>query len=118
MTDTVRVLIVGGGAAGIGAAKRLEEAGVDCLIVEGRSRLGGRAWTIEGEYPLDLGCGWLHSADKNVLTKIVEEQGKTIDRTPPPWTRPSTSIDLPLEEQEEFRKALSDYFDRLDSFEE
>jgi monoamine oxidase len=118
VTDTVQVLIVGGGAAGIGAAKRLEEAGIDYVIVEARSRLGGRAWTVQGEHPLDLGCGWLHSADRNVLTKIAEEQGKTIDRTPPPWTRPSTSIDLPIEEQEEFRKAFKDFYARLDAFTE
>ena len=29
-------------------------------------RLGGRAWTrtVEG-HPLDLGCAWLHSGDRN-----------------------------------------------------
>ena len=43
----VEVAIVGGGAAGIGAARRLREAGVRALILEARDRLGGRAWTVE-----------------------------------------------------------------------
>ena len=41
------VAVIGGGAAGIGAARRLREAGVKALIVEARDRLGGRAWTVE-----------------------------------------------------------------------
>ena len=64
--DDVEVVVVGGGAAGIAAARRLHDASIDCLLVEARSRLGGRAWTvIEQGYALDLGCGWLHSADRN-----------------------------------------------------
>ena len=39
------VVIIGGGAAGIAASRRLANAQVDCLIVEARPRLGGRAWT-------------------------------------------------------------------------
>jgi monoamine oxidase len=114
--DAFQVLVVGGGAAGIGAARRLSEAGIDSAIVEARPRLGGRAWTVEGDYPLDLGCGWLHSADRNALTRIAEEQGKTIDRTPPPWTRSSAPIGFPLDEQKAFGKAMHDFFERLDSF--
>ena len=56
----VEVAIVGGGAAGIGAARRLREAGVRALILEARDRLGGRAWTVEaGGYAIDsvvAGC--------------------------------------------------------------
>ena len=42
--DETEVVVVGGGAAGVAAARRLNEAGVDCLLIEARSRLGGRAW--------------------------------------------------------------------------
>ncbi len=102
MTNTVDVLIIGGGAAGIGASLRLTAAGVPHMIAEARPRLGGRGWTIEDEHPLDMGCGWLHSADENPWTDIAAAQGRTIDRTPPPWTRPSTSIDIPLSDQADF----------------
>ena len=88
----VEVLIVGGGAAGIAAARRLTDAGVGCLILEARSRLGGRAWTVEGGgHPIDLGCGWLHSADRNPWREIAEAQGRVIDKTAPPWMRASLS---------------------------
>ena len=44
-SDT-EVVIVGGGAAGIAAARRLHDAQIDCLLLEARPRLGGRAWTV------------------------------------------------------------------------
>ena len=54
-------IVIGGGAAGIAAARRLTGAGIDCLLVEARERLGGRAYTdIVDGHALDLGCGWLH----------------------------------------------------------
>jgi len=86
LSGDTEVAIVGGGAAGIAAARRLRDANVDCLILEARPRLGGRAWTNHDNpaSPIDLGCGWLHSADRNPWTKIAEAQGCSIDRTPPP----------------------------------
>ena len=88
ISGEVEVAIVGAGAAGIGAARRLAEAGVEALMVEARDRLGGRAWTIEaGGHALDLGCGWLHSGDRNPWTAIARGQGLAIDQSPPPWSR-------------------------------
>lgn len=113
MSSTVDVLIVGGGAAGIGAGLRLTSTSVAHLLVEARPRLGGRGWTIDAEHPFDMGCGWLHSANENPWTDIAAAQGRTINRTPPPWTRPSTTIDLPLEEQADFGRAMRDFYERL-----
>jgi monoamine oxidase len=110
------VVVVGAGAAGIAAARRLHDSGVDCLLVEARDRIGGRSWTVEvGGYPIDIGCGWLHSADRNPWTGIAEAQGRTIDRTPPPWVRPAMPIGFPLEDQAEFRDALFEFFDKQTS---
>ena len=96
-SDT-EVVIVGGGAAGIAAGRRLMDAHVDCLVVEARPRLGGRAWTMRGNsaFPIDLGCGWLHSADRNPWRDIAEAQGCLIDKTPPPWSRRPAPIGFPL----------------------
>jgi monoamine oxidase len=115
-SDT-EVVIVGGGAAGIAAGRRLKDAGVGCLVVEARPRLGGRAWTTsEGSaLPIDLGCGWLHSADRNPWREIAEAQGRTLDHTPPPWRRRSAPIAFPLGEQTDFLQALEDFHERLDA---
>ena len=108
------VVIVGGGAAGVAAARRLHTAGVKCLIIEARPRLGGRAWTVAGPSgsALDLGCGWLHSADRNPWAVVAQEQNRTIDKTPPPWRRRST-VGFPEGQQREFIEAQEQFSARV-----
>jgi len=108
-------VVIGGGAAGIAAARRLHQAGVKCLIVEARPRLGGRAWTIvdASGQALDLGCGWLHSADRNPWVAVAEEQRRTIDKTRPPWARFALPYRFPEDDQREFRRAQEDFFKRV-----
>ncbi|MBV8790973.1 MAG: FAD-dependent oxidoreductase [Pseudolabrys sp.] len=115
--NDVEVAIIGGGAAGIAAARQLHDAGISTLLIEARSRLGGRAWTMfapSGE-PIDLGCGWLHSADRNPWVAVAERQGRTIDKTRPPWFRNSHEDRFPLTEQEQFREAQHAFFERLEA---
>src|SRR5262245_9913603 len=116
ISDT-EVVIVGGGAAGIAAARRLHDASVRCLLLEARPRLGGRAWTVgdRSGFALDLGCGWLHSADRNPWATLAAQQGRVIDRTPPPWTRQSLAIGFSLTEQRAFIAALRGFFARVDA---
>jgi len=116
ISSDVEVVIVGGGTAGIAAARQLRDASVDCLVVESRPRLGGRAWTVRDPsgFALDLGCGWLHSADRNPLVAVAEKQGASIDKTPPPWTRRSLAIGFPRAEQSEFREAMDAFYARLE----
>ena len=115
-SDDVDVVVVGAGAAGIAAARRLHDSGVRCLLVEARSRLGGRAWTFidASGFALDLGCGWLHSADRNPWREIAEEQGASIDTSLPAWSRPSLEFGFSRAEQEEFGEAMDSFFARLE----
>ena len=80
--------MIGAGAAGIAAARRLaRRARVSVLVLEARERAGGRAWTVEpAGFPLDLGCEWLHSADRNLLAPLAEQLGFSVHRRPPDWT--------------------------------
>ncbi|MGC2116364.1 MAG: FAD-dependent oxidoreductase, partial [Pseudolabrys sp.] len=112
MYRDIETIVVGGGAAGIAAARRLHRAGIKCLVVEARPRLGGRAWTIAGPAgpALDLGCGWLHSADRNPWVAIAEEQRRTIDKTPPPWRRRSLPYGFPEGGQREFLEAQEQFY--------
>src|SRR5437868_9775075 len=41
-----KVVILGGGIAGMVSAYELRKAGFDCTILEARNRPGGRSWTI------------------------------------------------------------------------
>ncbi len=68
------IIIVGAGAAGLGAARALTDAGFDVTVVEGRDRIGGRVHTDTSlGVPLELGAGWIHGSDGNPLTKLAEE---------------------------------------------
>ena len=112
----VDVVVVGGGAAGVAAARRLTEASIRCLLVEARPRLGGRAWTVHDRngHGLDLGCGWLHSADRNPWTGVAQQQGFTIEKTPPPWMNRPLEASLSHAEHGAFRQAIDQFYTRLE----
>ena len=100
------VIVVGAGAAGIAAARRLHEAGLDVLLVEAGDRVGGRAHsiTVDG-FTLDLGCGWLHSAKRNPWTKLAAQYGFTVDRTPANWRTQWRNLGFTPEERIAFSQA-------------
>ncbi|CAN5420831.1 NAD(P)/FAD-dependent oxidoreductase [soil metagenome] len=80
------VVIIGAGAAGVAAARTLVEQRSSVLVLEANDRVGGRGWTIGmAGIPLDLGCGWLHSADRNPLVTVGEAAGFQIHRGPSAW---------------------------------
>lgn len=81
------VVIVGAGAAGVAAALATTRAGLKTLVLEARDRIGGRAHTVSDRRGgiLDLGCEWLHSADRNPLVALAQGFGFTIDRSKPDW---------------------------------
>jgi monoamine oxidase len=83
----VDIAVVGAGAAGIGAARRLAEDGsVSVLVLEGRGRVGGRVHTVApAGFALDRGAEWLHSADRNPLSPLAQQRGFSIHRRPPEW---------------------------------
>jgi monoamine oxidase len=85
-SSEVDVVVVGAGAAGLAAGRRLGACGVSLVIAEARERVGGRAWTVATRLgPVDLGCEWLHSADRNPWTGIARRLGFTVDERLPDW---------------------------------
>jgi monoamine oxidase len=113
----VDVAIIGAGAAGLAAAHELAAADLDVLLVEVRDRIGGRAWTLsEGQpCPLDLGCGWLHSADVNPWVNIAGQLGFSIDKSSPPWARRSREMGFASGEYADFSHASELFWDRLEA---
>ena len=80
------VIVVGAGAAGIGAARRLTAAGKRTLVVEARDRVGGRTNTVDFHgHPYDLGAQFLHSASLNPMVGIAEGMGRRVERTRLDW---------------------------------
>ena len=73
------IAIIGAGAAGLSAARRLAGLGVRFAVLEAKRRTGGRACTDRDTLglPFDLGCHWLHSADRNPFTRVAAACGFT-----------------------------------------
>ena len=116
LASEVDVAIIGAGAAGLGAARVLENSGLSAIVLEARDRVGGRAHTIMAapDITFDLGCGWLHSADKNSFVKIAERLNFEIDKTRPPWREQSLDAAFPLKERADFIEALDAFYDRAE----
>jgi monoamine oxidase len=116
LPSEIDVAIIGAGAAGLGAAQALENSGLSVIVLEARDRVGGRGHTIQAApgITFDLGCGWLHSADKNSFVKIAEQLNFEIDKTRPPWREQSFDTGFPLQERLEFIKALDAFYDRAE----
>ncbi len=111
------VLVIGAGAAGIAATRALIEAGVCVTLIEVRDRVGGRAFTNTQacEWPIDMGAGWLHSADRNPLVRVANAEGFEIDRSAPPWQKPMLDKRFPVAEQKRFRAAQAAFYERVES---
>ncbi|XUM23601.1 flavin monoamine oxidase family protein [Bradyrhizobium oligotrophicum S58] len=108
------IAIIGAGAAGLGAAHALKTAGVSFIVLEARDRIGGRAHTIMAspDVTFDLGCGWLHSADRNSFVAIAEKLAFAIDKSRPPWRDQAYDAAFPQPEREDFLRALESFFTR------
>lgn len=116
MSADFDIVIVGAGAAGIAAARRLAPTPLSTLLVEAAARPGGRAWTCDvAGLPLDLGCEWLHSGDRNPWTRIAEAAGFAVDRNDPAWGEQAGDLHFSQAEQAEARQAFADWTERLAS---
>ena len=57
--DSTDVVVVGGGVAGLIAARELERANLRVTMLEARNRLGGRCWTTTfAGHPAEAGAHW------------------------------------------------------------
>lgn len=69
------VVVVGAGLSGLVCARRLVDAGLDAVVVEARSRVGGRLWSGRvGDAVVDLGGQWL-SVDQPRLLALAAALG-------------------------------------------
>jgi monoamine oxidase len=71
-----RVIVVGAGISGLTAAQALHRAGVECVVLEARDRIGGRLHTMEvAQAPVDMGGSWIHTPIGNPLRRFAAQAG-------------------------------------------
>lgn len=69
-----RIIVVGAGVAGLSCAQFLRKRGYDVLVLEARSRIGGRILTHRAlGGTVELGASWIHGSSGNPLTPIARK---------------------------------------------
>jgi monoamine oxidase len=78
------VAIIGAGAAGIAAARRIAAANRRFVLLEASDRIGGRCVTDTATFgvPFDLGAHWIHRPDGSQLTGATQTTGFEIYTAP------------------------------------
>lgn len=73
------VLVIGAGAAGLAAARRLADAGLTVELLEARDRIGGRVWTLVADdgFPIEFGAEFVHGHPA-VTQALAAEAGVSI----------------------------------------
>jgi monoamine oxidase len=84
-TSEVDIAVVGAGAAGIAAARRIAAAHRRVVVIEASDRVGGRCSTDARRFgvPYDRGAHWLHASDLNPVAKLGRTSGLDILPVPP-----------------------------------
>jgi monoamine oxidase len=66
------VIVIGGGFAGVTAAREAALRGRSVLLLEGRDRLGGRTWRADWhDHPVEYGGAWVHWHQPHTWSEIT-----------------------------------------------
>ncbi|UVE19536.1 FAD-dependent oxidoreductase [Pseudomonas sp. LS44] len=113
------VVVIGGGFAGVTAARDSMKNGYKTVILEARNRLGGRTFSSEfAGHKIELGGTWIHWTQPFVWSE-VQRYGLKLKETPEPFVEDKQSIRIihdgkaiepKLEDLISISKAIKDYF--------
>jgi monoamine oxidase len=80
----VDIVVIGAGAAGIAAARRIAAANRKVVVLEAAGQIGGRCLTDSTTFdvPFDRGARWIHNPDTNPMIKLA--RGTGLDVVPAP----------------------------------
>lgn len=78
------IVVIGAGAAGIAAARRIMAANRKVIVVEAANQIGGRCQTDTStfEVPFDRGARWMHNPETNPMIKLARAAGLEITTAP------------------------------------
>jgi len=105
------LIVVGAGAAGIGAGLVARSAGMSFKILEASSRIGGRTHTIDiAGIPFDLGAHYLHNAPYNAFAQRALSLGQELGYRHTRGKQPTSLYYGSRRADEETRAACQEYY--------
>src|SRR3984893_14973285 len=74
------IVVIGAGAAGVAAARRIMAANRKVIVVEAAGQIGGRCLTDTATFdvPFDRGARWMHNPDTNPMIRLARNAGLDI----------------------------------------
>jgi monoamine oxidase len=78
------IVVIGAGAAGVAAARRIMAANRKVIVVEAAGQIGGRCLTDVAtfEVPFDRGARWMYNPDTNPMIRLARNAGLDISSAP------------------------------------
>lgn len=78
------IVVIGAGAAGIAAARRIQAANRRVIVVEASGQIGGRCLTDTATFgvPFDRGARWMHNPETNPIVKLARAAGLDVIAAP------------------------------------
>jgi monoamine oxidase len=82
------IVVIGAGAAGIAAARRILAANRRVIVVEATGQVGGRCLTDTATFgaPFDRGARWMYNPDTSPMVKLARGSGLDLYPAPPGQT--------------------------------
>jgi len=78
------IVVIGAGAAGIAAARRVMAANRKVVVIEAASQVGGRCITDTTTFdtPFDRGARWMHNPETNPMIRLARSVGLDVVQAP------------------------------------
>src|SRR5688572_9379268 len=100
------VIVIGGGVAGLSAARALVDGGARVILLEARERIGGRIHTARDErltIPIELGAEFIHGAAPETVAIARDAGITTYEVLGERWRAGGAQV-----------RRVDDYWERLD----
>ncbi|WP_091771584.1 FAD-dependent oxidoreductase [Maricaulis salignorans] len=72
-----RAIVIGAGVAGLACARDMRRAGLEVVVLEAQTRIGGRLKTSRhwADLPVELGASWIHGVTGNPAASAARSAG-------------------------------------------